>query len=93
MALMDSAPDFTGPVNIGNPDERTIVQLAERIVELTDSGSSIEFGDALEGDPRRRRPDITLAREVLGWEPKIPFETGLIKTIEHFRGNGNGNKD
>ena len=73
------------PVNIGNPDEYTILELAEMIVERTGSSSAIEFKPLPIDDPRVRRPDITRARNILGWEPKVPLETGLDRTIEWFR--------
>jgi UDP-glucuronate decarboxylase len=84
MALMNGPDDLAGPVNIGNPDERTILRLAENIVEMTGSDSSIEFGTALEGDPKRRCPDITLATGMLDWTPKVSFEIGLQRTISYF---------
>ncbi|RMG72408.1 MAG: SDR family oxidoreductase [Nitrospirae bacterium] len=84
--LMNSPDSFTGPVNLGNPVEITILELAEMVIELTGSSSKIEFLPLPENDPRRRRPDITLAKERLGWEPKTPLREGLLKTIEYFRG-------
>src|SRR5579864_5538597 len=84
LALLDS--DYVGPVNIGNPDEFTILQLAELVLDLTKSESAIEYRDLPVDDPTQRRPDITLARDVLGWEPKVPLREGLLRTIEWFRG-------
>ncbi len=84
--LMNSPDSFTGPVNLGNPVEITILELAKMIIELTGSNSRIEFLPLPENDPRRRRPNITLAKEKLSWEPKTDLKTGLIKTIEYFRG-------
>ncbi len=84
--LMNSPDSFTGPVNLGNPVEITILELAQMIIELTGSSSKIEFLPLPENDPRRRRPDITLAREKLRWEPKTDLTAGLLKTIEYFRG-------
>ncbi len=81
--LMNS--DFTGPVNLGNPDERTVLDIAEKILNLSESKSKIVFKGLPEDDPRRRKPDITLAKEKLKWEPKIPLEEGLKKTIEYFK--------
>jgi len=81
--LMNS--DYVGPINIGNPREITILELAEKIIELTDSKSEIIFRELPEDDPVRRCPDITKAKEILGWEPKIGLEEGLIKTIEWFK--------
>jgi UDP-glucuronate decarboxylase len=74
----------TGPVNLGNPEEFTIVGLARMILELTNSRSRIVYKEIPPDDPVRRRPDISLAREKLGWEPKVRLEEGLRKTIEYF---------
>jgi dTDP-glucose 4,6-dehydratase len=82
LALLDS--DHVGPMNIGNPDEYTILQLAELAVELTNSSSEIAFEPLPADDPARRRPDITLAREVLGWQPEIPLREGLARTASYF---------
>jgi UDP-glucuronate decarboxylase len=75
---------FTGPVNLGNPGEFTILQLAEQVVELTGSKSRIVFSRLPVDDPMQRRPDITLAREKLGWEPKVKLQAGLTRTIAYF---------
>ncbi len=83
LALLDS--DYVGPVNIGNPDEYTIRELAEAAVRITGSSSELTFEPLPVDDPSRRRPDITLARELLGWEPRIPLEEGLARTAEWFR--------
>lgn len=83
--LMNSSDGFTGPVNIGNPEEFTIKQLAEIIVRLTGSRSKLVYRELPADDPAQRRPDITLAREVLGWKPQIQLEEGLMKTIGYFR--------
>ncbi len=77
--------DFAGPVNLGNPEEYSIKSLAEKIVELTGSKSKIEYKDLPQDDPKVRRPDITLAREKLSFEPKVGFEGGLKKTISWFK--------
>lgn len=77
--------DRAQPTNIGNPDEFTIKQLAEMVVELIDSGSGVEMKPLPVDDPRVRKPDITQARDVLGWEPKIKLREGLMKTIEYFK--------
>lgn len=77
--------DITEPVNIGNPDEFTIRQLAEMVIELTGSSSPLQLHPLPEDDPRVRRPDISRAREYLGWEPRIPLEEGLRRTIPYFR--------
>ena len=82
--IMDTDDDFTGPVNIGNPGEFTILQLAEKVIDFVGSGSKVVFKDLPMDDPTRRRPDITLAREKLGWEPKVPLEEGLRLTIDYF---------
>lgn len=83
--LMESGKDFTGPVNLGNPAEMTILELAEKIISMTKSKSEIVFKPLPSNDPRRRRPDIGLARKELGWEPKIKLEQGLEKTIAYFK--------
>ena len=73
-----------GPMNIGNPGEFTILELAQKVIELTGSKSQIVYRPMPEDDPKQRKPDITQAREVLGWEPKVQLEVGLKKTIEYF---------
>ncbi len=83
--LMNSEDDFTGPVNLGNPGEFSMMELAETITRLTDSSSEIVFRPLPRDDPRKRRPDIELAREKLGWEPKVALEIGLISTIHYFK--------
>ncbi len=82
--MMD-AEDVIGPINIGNPDEFTILELASLAIELARSNSKLVFNPARPDDPMRRRPDITLARKHLGWEPKTPLREGLARTMEHFR--------
>ena len=77
--------DYTMPVNIGNPDEFTIRELAEKVLQLTGSKSKIERRPLPEDDPKVRRPDISIARSILGWEPKIALEEGLKKTIPYFQ--------
>jgi len=84
-AMMD-ADDVTGPVNLGNPDERTICELAETIIRQTGSRSEMEHLDLPENDPCRRKPDISLASELLSWEPHTSLEKGLEQTIDYFRG-------
>ncbi|HEY9745312.1 MAG TPA: UDP-glucuronic acid decarboxylase family protein [Oculatellaceae cyanobacterium] len=85
LKLMEQTEDgFTGPVNLGNPGEFTIMELAEKVIELTGSSSKIERLPLPPDDPTQRRPDITLAKQKLGWEPTIPLETGLKKTIAYF---------
>ncbi|GBE52379.1 UDP-glucose 4-epimerase [bacterium BMS3Bbin14] len=88
--LMDTADDFTGPVNTGNPTEFTIRELAEKVVALTGSSSELICKPLPSDDPTQRRPDITLAKKMLGWEPKIQLEEGLKKTIPYFERILNG---
>lgn len=83
--MMEGPDSFVGPVNIGNPHEFTIRQLAEQVIELTGSKSKIDFRPLPSDDPTQRQPDITLARQKLGWEPKVSLRDGLLKTIEYFR--------
>lgn len=86
MTKMMAAPDdVVGPVNLGNPDEYQIVELAQHIIELTKSKSRLEFQPAPMDDPKRRQPDISLAKEKLDWEPKVGLEDGLKKTIRYFK--------
>jgi len=82
--LMDSPDDFTGPVNIGNPVEFTILELAQKVIELTGTKSKIILKPLPDDDPRQRQPDITLAKKALGWEPVVKLEEGLKKTIKYF---------
>jgi len=82
--MMNSPDEFTGPVNLGNPEEYTILELAETIIKLTNSKSKIIFKPLPENDPKRRKPDITLAIEKLGWEPRVSLKDGLKITIEYF---------
>lgn len=85
MALMDSDNAVTGPVNIGNPGEFTIRELAEQVIFIAGSTSSIVEHPLPQDDPRQRKPDISLAKSLLGWEPKIQLQQGLKKTIDYFR--------
>lgn len=85
LRMMDTGPDFPGPVNLGNPNEFTIRELAEQVLDLIGSKSALIEKPLPQDDPRQRRPDITQAREMLGgWEPKTQLREGLIKTIEYF---------
>lgn len=84
--LMKTEKGFTGPINIGNPNEFTIRQLAERVIELTNSKSKVAFRDLPADDPKHRQPDITLARAKLDWHPKVELDEGLKKTISYFAG-------
>ncbi len=83
--LMASPEDFTGPVNLGNPEECTIRDLAGQVIRLVGSSSSVKKVPMPEDDPRKRKPDITLAREQLDWQPKISLDTGLRQTVDYFR--------
>jgi UDP-glucuronate decarboxylase len=83
--LMDTPDSFTGPVNLGNPVEFTIGSLAEKVIKLTGSKSKIVHLPLPQDDPKQRKPDITLARKELNWEPTVDLETGLGRTIEYFR--------
>jgi UDP-glucuronate decarboxylase len=83
--LMNSSDGFTGPVNIGNPGEYTIIQLAEKIIEMTGSSSKILFKPLPQDDPLQRRPDIGLAKEKLVWQPQIKLDEGLKFTIKYFK--------
>ena len=73
-------------MNIGNPVEMTILQFAEKITEMIETSSPIEFRDLPEDDPKVRQPDISLAKSLLGWGPKVDFNEGIAETIEYFRG-------
>ncbi|MBT1076725.1 UDP-glucuronic acid decarboxylase family protein [Geobacter grbiciae] len=90
LVRMMSCEGFTGPVNLGNPGETTILEFARRIIALTGSKSRIVFRPLPSDDPKQRQPDITLARTTLGWEPIVPLETGLAKTVDYFSGLGAG---
>jgi UDP-glucuronate decarboxylase len=83
--MMDSENGFAGPVNLGSTDEFTIRQLAEQVVELTDSRSKLAFKALPQDDPVQRQPDITLARTKLGWQPKVMLRDGLSETIRYFK--------
>jgi UDP-glucuronate decarboxylase len=85
LLLMQTGSDFTGPVNIGNPGEFTMLELAEAVIKLTGSNSGIVHHALPADDPKQRQPDISLAKEALGWAPSIGLESGLNKTIEYFR--------
>ena len=83
--MMNSEKDFTGPVNLGTPVEFTILELAKMVIRMTGSASRIVFSPLPQDDPVQRRPDITLAREKIGWEPHVLLEEGLEKTIAYFQ--------
>ena len=84
LLLMNTEDDFIGPVNLGNPDEFTIMELAHKVIELTGSNSQLIFNPLPSDDPMQRQPDISLAKKQLGWEPEIRLEEGLKKTIVYF---------
>jgi UDP-glucuronate decarboxylase len=85
LRMMDSPPEFTGPLNLGNPAEFSMRELAETVLTLTGSSSKIEFRELPPDDPRQRQPDITLARDKLAWAPTVGLEDGLRETIAYFR--------
>lgn len=85
VGLMATGPSVTGPINIGNPSEFTVYELAQKVLFLAKSDSEIIFLPASSDDPRQRKPDIALANSLLDWEAKVPLEQGLIKTIEYFK--------
>lgn len=85
IAVMGTDDSITGPVNLGNPNEMSILELAQRIIELTGSRSRIVFRQLPQDDPRQRRPDISLARRLIGYQPDIDLNEGLSRTIEYFR--------
>jgi len=85
LRMMDSPAAFVGPVNIGNPGEFTMLELAEMVLRLTGSRSKISFQPLPSDDPKQRRPDISLAKQALDWEPTVSLEEGLVKTIAYFR--------
>ena len=84
LLIMNIDDDFTGPMNIGNPDEFTIQEIAKKIIELTNSSSQIVFKSLPEDDPQQRKPDISFAKEKINWEPKISLVEGLKQTIKYF---------
>ena len=93
LRLMDTPPGFTGPVNLGNPGEFTIRQLAEQVIALTGSASKLEFKQLPADDPMQRKPDISIAQEKLGWQPQVALNEGLTRTIAYFDGLLAGRKD
>jgi UDP-glucuronate decarboxylase len=84
--LMGTGDDVTGPVNLGNPHEISVRELAERVIRLTGSKSELVFAPLPQDDPTQRCPDIGLARRILGWEPRVPLEDGLRQAIAYFEG-------
>jgi UDP-glucuronate decarboxylase len=85
--LMETPDEFSGPVNIGNPVEVSVGELAEKIISMTGSKSKIKYLPAIQDDPQRRRPDISMAIRDLDWQPKVSLEDGLTRTIDYFRGH------
>ncbi|HEU0283976.1 MAG TPA: UDP-glucuronic acid decarboxylase family protein [Sphingomicrobium sp.] len=85
IALMESGPEITGPINIGNPNEFTVRELAEQVIRLTNATSEIIEAPLPQDDPKQRQPDITKAKRDLEWEPSVQLEQGLVKTIDYFR--------
>ena len=81
------ASNFTGPVNLGNPVELSMKDLANKVISITNSSSSIVYEELPEDDPKRRRPDINLAKSILDWKPVIDLDSGLQKTINYFMNN------
>ena len=90
ISLMNSPREVTGPINLGNPGEFTMIELAKQVMALTDSDCELQHLPLPADDPVRRRPDISRAREVLGWEPAVPLSEGLARTVDYFRGVLNG---
>jgi UDP-glucuronate decarboxylase len=82
--LMDTPPDITGPVNVGNPAEATIIELAQMLISLVGSRSKIVHRALPENDPKQRQPNISLAQELLGWKPSVALKEGLMRTIKYF---------
>lgn len=85
MAMMDTGEDFTGPVNLGNPNEMTIRELAENVIDLTNSKSELKFEPLPQDDPKQRKPDISKAKKHLNWEPDVKLRDGLAKTAAYFQ--------
>lgn len=85
LRLMNSEEGITGPINLGNPDEYTMIELAELVLELVKSSSKLVYRPLPQDDPRQRQPDITLARDRLGWAPRVPLRDGLAETVSYFR--------
>lgn len=83
--MMDTDDDFIGPVNLGNPGEFTILELAHKVIQMTGSKSEIVFKPLPHDDPKQRKPDISLAQQVLGWKPQIPLDKGLRQVIKYFK--------
>jgi UDP-glucuronate decarboxylase len=84
ISLMQSPAEVTGPINLGNPEEISVLEVASRVIDITASASPIVFQPLPQDDPTRRRPDITVAHQTLGWRPKVPFDHGLRETVAYF---------
>jgi UDP-glucuronate decarboxylase len=84
VCFMNTKDGIIGPINLGNPEEFTILELAERILKLTGSKSEIRFEPLPQGDPKKRQPDKSMAKRLLRWEPGVWLDEGLIKTIDYF---------
>jgi UDP-glucuronate decarboxylase len=89
ISMMNNTQNFIGPTNLGNTGEMSILEFAQIILKLTGAKSRIIHHSLPQDDPKQRKPDITRAREILGWEPKVGFEEGILKTIEYFKGGLN----
>ena len=87
ISMMETDKSVTGPINLGNPNEFTMNQLAREVIRITNSKSKIAYKELPQDDPRKRQPDITLAKSELNWEPTIELEEGLKKTIDYFKTN------
>ena len=85
LRMMDTSSDVTGPVNIGNPDEFTMIELAEKVLQLTGSKSRLVRQPLPQDDPRQRQPDISLAKKMLDWSPRVSLDDGLVETIAYFK--------
>ena len=85
ISMMETNKSVTGPINLGNPNEFTMNQLAREVIRITNSKSKIAYKELPQDDPRKRQPDITLAKSELNWEPTIELEEGLKKTIDYFK--------
>ncbi len=83
--MMNTGDEITGPINLGNPGEFTMLELAEKVISLTGSKSKITFHELPQDDPIKRKPDITKAKNILNWQPTIDLDEGLQKTIEYFK--------
>jgi len=92
LKLMSTEDDFLGPINLGNPNEVSVRDLAEQIIAMTGSRSPLVFKPLPADDPKQRQPDICLAREKLGWEPKVELRDGLKRTIDYFKGTSNNRR-